>query len=185
MLGIPIGIFTANALEWAAHRYILHDRGRNRESFWAFHWHEHHAQSRRNGFRDPNYERSVLHWNAQAKEAVALLASSALTWPLVPVAPLFVLTLHGCALNYYIKHKRSHLDPEWARVHLPWHYDHHMGPDQEANWCVTRPWFDQIMGTRKPWVGTEAEARQHEKILRVMSTRGHPMSQAESPTQIA
>ena len=31
---------------------------------------------------------------------------------------------------------------------IPWHYDHHMNTNQDANWCVTRPWFDYIMGTR-------------------------------------
>ena len=44
------------------------------------------------------------------------------------------------------------------REHLPWHYDHHMGPNQEANWCVTRPWFDYVMGTREPYVGTLRES---------------------------
>ena len=44
---------------------------------------------------------------------------------------------------------------DWARENLPWHYDHHMGPDQNANWCVTKPWFDHVMGTRKPYLGTE------------------------------
>lgn len=28
------------------------------------------------------------------------------------------------------------------------HYDHHMNASQHANWCVTKPWFDYIMGTR-------------------------------------
>jgi sterol desaturase/sphingolipid hydroxylase (fatty acid hydroxylase superfamily) len=34
-----------------------------------------------------------------------------------------------------------------------------MGPNQAANWCVTRPWFDHLMGTREPYVGTERERR--------------------------
>lgn len=31
--------------------------------------------------------------------------------------------------------------------------------EQEANWCVTRPWFDDHdpLGTRKRFVGTEEE----------------------------
>ena len=36
-----------------------------------------------------------------------------------------------------------------GKQHLPWHYDHHMGRDQNANWCVTHPLFDNVMGTRK------------------------------------
>lgn len=31
---------------------------------------------------------------------------------------------------------------------IPWHYDHHMNSNQDANWCVTKPWFDYLMGTR-------------------------------------
>ena len=31
---------------------------------------------------------------------------------------------------------------------IPWHYNHHMNTNWDANWCVTRPWFDYIMGTR-------------------------------------
>jgi hypothetical protein len=31
---------------------------------------------------------------------------------------------------------------------IPWHYDHHMNSNQDANWCVTKPWFDYILGTR-------------------------------------
>ena len=50
--------------------------------------------------------------------------------------------------NYFYKHRRSHLDPEWAKQNLKHHYDHHMGRDQDANWCVTQPWFDYLMGTR-------------------------------------
>ena len=52
---------------------------------------------------------------------------------------------------------------EWARENLTWHYDHHMGPDQDCNWCVTWPWFDHIMGTREPYVGTEREARDRKR----------------------
>jgi hypothetical protein len=40
------------------------------------------------------------------------------------------------------------LDPEWGKKTIPWHYDHHMNTNQDANWCVTKPWFDYISGTR-------------------------------------
>ena len=68
--------------------------------------------------------------------------------PLFPVAPFFVATVEYSTLRYYRVHKRAHRDPAWARKHLRWHYDHHMGKDQDANWCVTWPWFDWLMGTR-------------------------------------
>ncbi len=72
--------------------------------------------------------------------------------------PFFTATVWYSAWNYYRVHKRSHQDPEWGRRHLPWHVDHHLGPDQNANWCVTKPWFDYVMGTHKPYVGTAREA---------------------------
>jgi hypothetical protein len=34
-----------------------------------------------------------------------------------------------------------------------------MGPNQNANWCVTHPFFDHVMGTREPYLGTEREQR--------------------------
>ena len=32
-----------------------------------------------------------------------------------------------------------------------------MGPNQDANWCVMRPWMDHVLGTRIPYTGTERE----------------------------
>jgi len=162
MLGIPIGLALANAGEWAFHKYVLHGLGKNPKSFWAFHWHEHHRASRKNDHVDPHYHdplwKSIRSWNGQGKEAVALSAGAVAMAPLFPVAPFMVGAFWYSMVNYYRKHKRAHLDPEWAREHLPWHYDHHMGPNQHANWCVTKPWWDDLVGTRKPYVGTDKEA---------------------------
>ncbi|WP_421718162.1 hypothetical protein [Algiphilus sp.] len=149
MLGIPVGLITANAVEWVVHKHVLHGWGRRRGTFWAFHFHEHHRAVREHDFRDPNYQRFPLGLHAQGKEAWALIAGSAAVAPLFPVAPFFVGTLWYSAANYYRVHKRAHQDPRWGRQHLRWHYDHHMGRNPNANWCVTRPWFDYVMGTRE------------------------------------
>ena len=170
MIGIPLGLLYANATEWAVHKYVLHGLGKRKTSFWAFHWHDHHRTTRKNGHIDPAYQRPITSWNAQAKEAVALSALVATHLPLLPVAPLFTGTLVYSAVNYYKKHKRSHLDPEWAREELTWHYDHHMGPNQNANWCVTRPWFDDLMGTRQPYAGTDREREDLIKRGKVKAT---------------
>ena len=161
MIGIPAGLLYANAAEWAVHRFILHDRGKKKSSFWSFHFHEHHSSARRNNHIDPAYHNSPFRWNAQGKEALTLSLATLAHLPLLPVAPFFTATVFYASINYYRLHKRAHLDPEWAREHLPWHYDHHMGPNQDCNWCVTRPWFDRLMGTRVPYVGTEREERDH------------------------
>ena len=165
MLTFLLGVLYGNAGEWAIHKYVLHGLGRRKSSFWSYHWHEHHRNARRTGHRDPDYERSVFGWNAQGKEALGLVVVALAHLPLLPIAPFFTLGVEWSALHYYRVHKRAHCDPEWAREHLPWHYDHHMGPNQDANWCVSWPWFDWVMGTRERFVGTpleEASARGRE-----------------------
>jgi sterol desaturase/sphingolipid hydroxylase (fatty acid hydroxylase superfamily) len=157
MIGFPLALLYMNLSEWVVHRYVLHGLGRRRESFWSFHWHEHHRHARRTEMRDADYARPVLGAHAQGKEAAALLVAAALHLPLARRAPWFTAGALFSIANYYRVHKRSHRDPSWAKAHLPWHYDHHMGPDQDANWCVSHDWFDRILGTRKPWVGTDAE----------------------------
>ena len=81
MLGIPLGLITANAAEWIMHKYVLHDMGRDPKNFWAFHFHEHHKVVRKNAYHDPNYEKFPLGLHAQGKEAWSLLAASAVVVP--------------------------------------------------------------------------------------------------------
>jgi hypothetical protein len=159
MLTFALGLLYSNAGEWLIHKYVLHGLGRKKTSFWSYHWHEHHRNARRTGHIDPDYQRSVFGWHAQGKEALGLAAVALAHLPLLPIAPFFVLAVEWSAMRYYRVHKRAHRDPDWAREHLRWHYDHHMGPNQDANWCVTQPWFDWIMGTREPFLGTADEAR--------------------------
>ncbi len=45
----------------------------------------------------------------------------------------------------------------YAREYAPWHYDHHMAPDQHKNWGVRLPIFDWIFGTRKVYKGSKVE----------------------------
>ncbi|MBL8601181.1 MAG: hypothetical protein JNK72_04600 [Myxococcales bacterium] len=157
MWGLPLGLLYSNAWEWVVHKYVLHDWGRARDSVWRFHWHEHHKNARRSAMGDPGYTRSVFGWHAQGREALGLVIAGLVHLPLARRYPLFTATVLASQWNYWRVHRRAHRDPAWARAHLPWHYDHHMGPDQDANWCVTWPGFDWVMGTRKPWVGTAAE----------------------------
>ncbi len=159
MIGIPIGLVSASAAEWWIHKHILHGQGKRRKSFWSFHWYEHHSASLKNDMFDPDYRRFPLGWHAQGKEILGLCALAVPVAALMPVAPFLSATWLYCGANYYRVHRKAHLDPEWAKEHLPWHYDHHMGPDQDANWGVTRPLWDKVMGTRKPYLGTAEEQR--------------------------
>jgi len=148
MLGIPLGLLYANAGEWLIHKYVLHGVGKKKGSFFSFHWAEHHRSCRKNDFYDPDYHRSVFGMHAQGKEALGVAGLLLLHAPLFPAAPWFTATVWYAGINYFLTHRKSHLDPEWAKAHLRHHYDHHMGKDQDANWGVTHAWIDQLLGTR-------------------------------------
>jgi sterol desaturase/sphingolipid hydroxylase (fatty acid hydroxylase superfamily) len=183
MFGIPLGLLYANAGEWLIHKYVLHERGRRKGGFWGFHWLEHHRKVRLHAFEDPDYRRSVIGTHGQGKEALMLGVAAVAHAPLFPVAPFFTATVMWSAWDYYRKHKRAHLDPEWAREHLPWHYDHHMGPDQDENWCVTRPWFDLLMGTRVPYVGTPRELEDRARAQRAKERREQRQRELSVPAE--
>jgi hypothetical protein len=152
MIGLLVAVVYTNIFEWFAHKYLLHGMGKNKESFWSFHWHDHHRASRKGNMYDAQYVRSLFTWSPQAKEALSVIGAVLLHLPLVFVSPFFTayVALHG--IRYYFLHKRAHQDVEWCKQNMPWHYDHHMGRDQNANWCVLHPWFDHVMGTRKKYI---------------------------------
>jgi hypothetical protein len=146
---VILGLLYANAGEWLMHKYILHRLGQNKHSIWAYHWHEHHAISTKNAMFDPGYQSLTLTtWNAQTKELAALTGIVLLHVPVFIVFPVFTGTVYASLMLYYYKHRKAHLYPAWAKRHLSWHYDHHLGGTSNANWCVTWPWFDYLMGTR-------------------------------------
>ena len=158
--GFITGLVTANAAEWYIHKYILHEQGKKKDSFWRFHWADHHKHVYFNEFIDPDYEKTILEfWNPHSKEALSIIASAIVISPLLPVFPGFTTGLWTSMGWYYFVHKRSHEDPKWAYQYLPWHYDHHMARDQDKNRCVTFPLWDYVMGTRAPYIGTETEAK--------------------------
>ena len=152
--GFVAGLVIANGFEWFAHKYLLHGvhrKGKPRfsptpkqmESHWA-----HHREVRKQEFSDDCYAEGLDNWRTRneliALAAVATVSSAAA----YPFSKGMALSIWYCAGNYYYVHRRSHLEPEWAKKRIPWHYDHHMNSNQDANWCVTRPWFDYVMGTR-------------------------------------
>jgi hypothetical protein len=185
MIGIPLGLLYSNFGEWLLHKHVLHGLGKNPKSFWSFHWHEHHQKSRRNEMVDDQYTAPLGAWSAKTKELLGLAAVVVGHLPLLPVAPFFTMTVWYSTVKYYRVHRRAHLDPAWAKRHLPWHYDHHMGRDQNANWCVTHPFFDIIMGTRKEYLGVQPRAPQPSNELREPSEGVSPVTPAASPSPSA
>lgn len=157
LVGFALGLVTSNAFEWAAHKYVLHGLGKRPGSFWSFHWHEHHKNVRKEGGYDAMYKLPLMQSSSKLKEAIGVVGGALLATPLIAVSPGFVAAAWLSSGAYYFMHKKAHLDPAWGKKWVPWHVDHHMGPNQHANWCVTSPMFDILMRTRKPFIGTAAE----------------------------
>ncbi|MDA0713423.1 MAG: sterol desaturase family protein [bacterium] len=170
MIGIPLGLLYGNAAEWILHKYVLHGMGKNKKSMWRFHWHAHHKNARTKDMIDEEYFKPFMKSGHPKKELVGLLVLASTHLPLLPVFPFFTLTSYYCAYNYYRVHKKSHMDIKWCKKNVPWHYDHHMAPNQDANWCVTRPWFDNIMKTREPYLGTVIEKTKQQKLRKKSQT---------------
>jgi len=148
VFGVVAGLLYANAVEWVVHRYVLHGLGKRKGNLWSFHWHEHHRNSRRFDMYDPGYQTSFLSSNGHGKEVAGIALLMAVHAPLWFVSRSFATAVVLSGVNYLHRHKKSHLDPEWAKKHMRSHYDHHMGKNQDANWCVSYPWLDWLMGTR-------------------------------------
>ena len=160
MIGIPLGLLYSNAAEWWIHKNILHGVGKKKSSIWHFHWGEHHKNSRQSDCCDGQNAEPFFTWNGPKKETLSILGLMALHVPLFSVAPWFTATVWYSSLNYLYKHQKSHADADWCRKHMKHHYDHHMGRNQDANWCVTQPWFDHIMGTRIDYEYSNGRAAQ-------------------------
>lgn len=153
VISFPLGRLLAAAVEWSAHRYLLHGLGKKRGSLLSFHYRDHHRACRRNQMHDAEYVQGMLFDdNGRAREFWPVILGCVLVVVLCGMwAPLFALGgVYGGVLYLYMHH-RAHADPQWCLRHAPWHYEHHMAPNQDVNWGVTNEWFDKLMGTRVSW----------------------------------
>ena len=152
--GVVAGLVIANGYEWFAHKYLLHGvhrKGKPRfsptpkqmESHWA-----HHREARKQGFSDDCYVEGLENCSTRNELMSLAVAAGVASVVFYPFSKGMALAAIYSAGNYYYVHRRAHLEPDWAKRTIPWHYDHHMNSNQDANWCVTRPWFDYVMGTR-------------------------------------
>ena len=144
MLGLAIG----SVVEWVAHRYVLHNFSIKQLSH--SHFSVHHRNSRKNSCLDVDYLTfPPTKYTSGLGEIIMLSLLGLLVLPVFWYnTPLWMgLTSH--IFLYYYMHRRFHLDPKWGKRWMRWHWDHHMGADQNINWGVTNPIFDHIVGTRK------------------------------------
>ena len=150
LLQLFCGWLYGHFFEYAAHRWLFHNK--KLKSFFRYHYSQHHARARKGVMLDP-LEKNVL----EDFEAKALVFILLLHLPLIFVLPYFYAMLVYSALMYLIIHRLTHRDDEFARKLYPWHYDHHMGTDQNSNWGVRSQMFDKLLGTRVVYAGTKKE----------------------------
>jgi sterol desaturase/sphingolipid hydroxylase (fatty acid hydroxylase superfamily) len=174
LLSVALGLLHANLVEWLVHKYVLHGLGKQKGSMFRFHWAQHHRISRRNGMYDKSYFAPFWSWKDRGKEILGILFLAALHIPLFRVAPYFTAAVWFSSFNYLYRHRKAHVDVEWGKKHMPHHWDHHMGPNQDSNWCVSYPWFDWILGTRERSVEPKPKAKR-------AARRASRLARASSP----
>ena len=137
----------SNLLEWVIHKYVFHGLGKKKKSPFSSHWHHHHRMVRKNDYVDSSYLGFPPHPSV-TQEVGSLTLLSLIHLPLLFVSYFFYCSLLFFTCRYFYIHRRSHINPEWGKKNYPWHYDHHMGKNQNANWGVTSPFWDWILKTR-------------------------------------
>ena len=137
-----LGLLLASMMEWVVHKYFLHNLGKKKASLFSFHWGVHHREARKNKFLDPK---------VPAREIFGVFMLCLISSPIILVSPTAYTAMFIHAIVYLIVHKHAHRNPDWCYKHLRWHYDHHMGKDQDKNWCVVHPLADYILGTRRKY----------------------------------
>lgn len=152
---IILGVLYANLVEWCWHKYVFHGLGKKRRSLFRSHWNKHHKVVRRTGGADENYRHFKGLRKDPMQEVFELSLGAMLHIPLFFIFPYFTIAIWVHTAAYFYIHRRSHLDVGWAKKWVPWHYDHHMGRNQDANWCVTFPFWDYIFNTRVYYLGTD------------------------------
>ncbi|TCB45342.1 hypothetical protein E0H83_07300 [Acinetobacter terrestris] len=152
--GFLVGLVVANGFEWIAHKYILHGTHRSGKPRYSpvpdsmkSHW-EHHREVRKTDFYDHGYVEGISNWRTKNEIISLAVVATGTSLMFYPVSKGMAAAAVYSACNYYYIHRRAHLEPDWAMRKIPWHYDHHMNSNQDANWCVTKPWFDYVLGTR-------------------------------------
>ena len=139
-----LGTMYSFLFEYVVHRYVLHNRKLFKSAF-KNHFKRHHGRSRKNDMYDVGYERLISSYF----EVISLTLIAILHTPIIFVSGFLYSVILMNLIHYYVIHKKSHIDTEWGKKNLPWHYEHHMGKDQNINWGVRSPIIDKLVGTSK------------------------------------
>lgn len=147
VLSFLVALVVSNLMEWVSHKYFLHGFGKKKDSWFYYHW-NHHNMVRKNKFLDKDYQDGFFKSSAVRREVFSLIGILLFNVNWLFIWPMLFFWYVFFTVAYYLVHSYSHVYPELTKKYLPWHYDHHMGTDQDKNWGVTLPLFDWILGTR-------------------------------------
>jgi hypothetical protein len=134
-----LGFVYGSTVEWAVHKYLFHNKGKKKGSWFSFHIREHHVTCRKNGNTDRNFSK---------RELPGILFLLLTHFPLYYLLPMFYYALGLYALLFILVHNTVHIWPEFGKKYIPWHWDHHMRY-QNHNFNVVLPIADYLFGTRK------------------------------------
>lgn len=160
LLAVPLTYVFANAVEWWAHKYLLHHRNPLAPVLYDQHTPKHHVVYTHEdmAIRDVREFRLVL---IPAYGIMLIgLAILPVGWLIAHfthpnVGALYSATAMAYAVSYEWLHLSYHLDPEsavgrtalirWLRTHHTIHHDPRVM--QKLNFNVTVPIFDYVLGT--------------------------------------
>ena len=151
--------------EYAVHRWLLHGPGRKKGKLLSFHFTKHHKNARQNFFRDRDYDRPLERGNSANKEIVSLIFLTFIHIPFIFYLPWFFAMVLFSVCSYYYHHRKSHSHPEWAKKKIPWHWEHHMGKNQNLNFGIRSDFFDRLLGTREDY--SDERKERYEKLLKL------------------
>ena len=153
ILQIFLAWLYSHILEYCLHRWLLHKK--ISKIWFKYHWSLHHKNARQWNMIDSKYNNI---WNLYKDDEVIGLSLLALIHlPVFFFFPWAYAVLVFSAISYYFIHRRAHTVDGWGRSYLPWHYDHHMGTNQNMNWGVRLPFLDMLFKTRLVYKGTKRE----------------------------
>jgi len=157
---VPAVLLASNAVEWRAHRSVLHRRVPGLTTLFDRHTPEHH----RIFVTEDMAVRSTREWRLVMVPAVGVAAIAALTAPITAalaltgrrnLAGLFVATTMAYVVSYEWLHLAYHLPEDspvgglrvvrWLRRHHATHHD--PAKMQRWNFNVTVPLWDLVRGT--------------------------------------
>ena len=147
---VILGFVFGSLVEWIAHRYFLHNF--SKRLFSNSHFSVHHKKCRKHSNFDDDYLNFPPSSLGGGGGEIVLLVSLIVAFtPTILISFWLWAGLLGHSCLYYFLHRKSHIDVEWGKKWMPWHWDHHMGRDQNCNWGVTNPTFDYVFRTRKTY----------------------------------